>query len=347
VKVLVTGGCGFIGSHVCEFYRRRGDDVVAFDNMTKFELSRTPYAVDQARDANTDYLAGIGAAVVRGDIRDYEQLADTASGCDFLVHTAAQPAVTISLEEPELDLSTNVTGTFNVLRTARAHDIPVVSCATIHVYGNLINETLQEAPTRYVRTPAAIDETHPVMEGRLTPLHASKRAAEIYVQTFAHAYGVRAASYRLTGLYGPRQLGGEDHGWVANFVIRALLGMPLHIFGTGKQVRDILYASDVAEAFHAFYEHQRPGIYNVGGGPAHAISLLECIDLIADLLGRRPDVSMQPGRFGDLHYFICDAGKAKRELGWSAKVAPAEGVRRLVDWVQANMHLFAAPVERT
>lgn len=346
MKVLVTGGCGFIGSHVCEFYRTRGDDAVAFDNMTKFELGRTPYAVDLARDANTDYLAGIGATIVRGDIRDYEQLADAASGCDFLVHTAAQPAVTISMEEPELDFSTNVAGTLNVLRAARAHDIPVVSCATIHVYGNLINDTLSEGPTRYLRTPEAIDETHPVMEGRLTPLHASKRSAELYVKTYAQTYGVRAASFRLTGLYGTRQLGGEDHGWVANFVIRARLGLPLNVFGTGKQVRDILYASDVAEAFHAFYERPRPGIYNIGGGPAHAISLLECIDLIADLVGRRPEVSMQPGRFGDLHYFVCDTARARAELGWSATIRPREGVARLVEWVEANMHLFAVPVER-
>jgi len=347
VKVLVTGGCGFIGSHVCEFYRLRGDEAIAFDNMTKFELSRTPYAVDLARDANVAFLTGIGARVVRGDIRDYPHLVDTASGCDFIVHTAAQPAVTISIEEPELDLTTNVAGTFNVLRAARAHRIPIASCATIHVYGNRINETLSEDATRYRRTPETIDETHPVMEGRLTPLHASKRAAELYVQTFIDTYGVRAASYRLTGLYGSRQLGGEDHGWVANFAIRALLGLPLNIYGTGKQVRDILYATDVAEAFHAFYEHQEPGIYNIGGGPSTAISLVECIDLIAGIVGRKPIVSTGPGRHGDLHYFVSDSRKARTRLGWSPRVKPPEGVRRLIEWVQANMHLFAAPVERT
>lgn len=341
MRVLVTGGCGFIGSHVCEFYRRRGDEAVAYDNMTKYELQRTQYVVERARDLNWDYLDALGAEMVRADVCDCDMLKSVAKGCDFIVHTAAQPAVTISMEDPELDLNSNVVGTFNVLRAAREFDIPVVSCATIHVYGNRINATLTEGATRYLRTPAEIDETHPVMEGLLTPLHASKRSAELYLQVFIDTYKVRAASYRLTGLYGPRQLGGEDHGWVANFAIRTMLGWPLNVYGTGKQVRDILFASDVAEAFHAFYEKQVPGIYNIGGRSGHAISLNECIALIGDITGRTPDVSYGPSRHGDLQYFVCDSSKAKRLLGWEARVAPRDGVGRLINWVQENIDLFA------
>lgn len=344
MKVLVTGGCGFIGSHVCEFYRRRGDSVISYDNMTKVELLRTPYAVDRARDYNWEYLKRLGVEMVRADVRDYEALLDAARGATYIVHTAAQPAVTISTEDVDLDFSTNVLGTLNVLKTAREYAIPVVSCATIHVYGNLINATLAEGSTRYLRTPPEIDEGHPTMEGLLTPLHASKRSAELYLQVFVDTYKVRAASYRLTGLYGPRQLGGEDHGWVANFAIRALLGWPLNVYGTGKQVRDILFATDVAEAFHAFYEHQEPGIYNIGGGLDNAVSLLECIDLIASITGRKPDVQMNAGRHGDLHYFVCDSSKARRQLRWTPRVKPAEGVRQLVDWTRANFDLFTPPV---
>ena len=341
MRVLVTGGCGFIGSHVCEFYRRRGDSVVAYDNMTKYELQRTQYVVDRARDFNWDYLTDLGVEMMKADVCDYDALRSVARDCDYIVHTAAQPAVTISIEDPELDLNTNVVGTFNVLRAAREFDIPVASCATIHVYGNRINDTLTEGATRYLRAPEEIDETHPVMEGLLTPLHASKRSAELYLQVFVDTYRVRAASFRLTGLYGPRQLGGEDHGWVANFAIRTLLGWPLNVYGTGKQVRDILFASDVAEAFHAFYENQAPGIYNIGGGSAHAISLLECIDLIAERTGRRPIVNMQASRHGDLKYFVCDSSKAHRQLKWRARVPPREGVGRLIDWIQENISLFA------
>ena len=342
MRVLVTGGCGFIGSHVCEFYRKRGDEVVSYDNMTKYELQRTQYAVGRARDFNWDYLAALGAELLKADVRDWDTLRSAARGCDFIVHTAAQPAVTIGMEDPELDLQTNVVGTFNVLRAARELDIPVVSCATIHVYGNLINDTLTEGATRYLRTPPEIDETHPTMEGLLTPLHASKASAEFYLRVFVDTYKVRAASYRLTGLYGPRQLGGEDHGWVANFAIRTILGWPLNVYGTGKQVRDILFATDVAEAFHAFYEKQVPGIYNIGGGSRHAISLNECIALIGEITGRTPQVTFGPGRHGDLKYFVCDSSRARRLLGWEARVAPREGVTRLIDWVQENVELFAA-----
>lgn len=340
MKVLVTGGCGFIGSHACEFYIDRGDTVISYDNMTKYELNRTGYATEQARDYNWNYLKNLGVTLVKEDVRDFNKLMEYASGVDYIIHTAAQPAVTISLEDPELDFSTNVRGTFNVLKAAKELKIPVVSCATIHVYGNKINETLIEEASRYTRNPAAIDESLPIVEGTLTPLHASKRAAELYLETFIHSYNVRAASFRLTGLYGPRQLGGEDHGWVANFSIRTVMGHPLRIFGTGKQVRDILYASDVARAFHAFYEHGKPGIYNIGGGPDHAISLLECIDLIAEITNKKPEVKFEESRLGDLLYFICNSSKAHKELKWKASVSPKEGVRRLIDWIKQENKLF-------
>lgn len=340
MKVLVTGGCGFIGSHTCEFYARRGDQVISYDSMTKYELERTGYSVEAARDYNWNYLSNLGVEMVKGDICNYDQLIETAKGCDFLIHTAAQPAVTISMEDPDLDFETNLRGTYNVLKTAREYDIPVVSCASIHVYGNKINETLTEGETRYLREPVTIDESHPVMEGILTPLHASKRASELYLRVFNETYGIKAASYRLTGLYGPRQFGGEDHGWVANFVIRALRDQTINIFGTGKQTRDILFATDVAEAFHAFYEHPEPGIYNIGGGVPNIISLNECVDMIGEIRGKKPEVNFGPGRHGDLQYFVCDSSKAKQNLHWEAKVRPREGVERLLEWVEGLPEIF-------
>ncbi len=342
MKVLVTGGCGFLGSHTCEFYADRGDDVVSFDNMTKHELGRTGYATEKARDYNWNFLSNLGVEMVLGDICDYEHLFETTQGCDFIIHTAAQPAMTISVEDPDLDFSTNVQGTFNVLKTARELGVPVVSCSTIHVYGNRINETLVEGESRYLRTPSEIDEQHPTLEGTLTPLHASKRSGELYLQTFIDSYNVTAASFRLTGLYGPRQFGGEDHGWVANFSIRAVLDWPITIFGTGKQVRDILFAKDAVAAFHAFYETRKPGIYNIGGGYKHAISLLECIDLISEILERKPSVRMEETRLGDLWYFVCDTSKAKEDLSWQPEVPPEEGVRELIDWIRENIDCFQA-----
>jgi len=336
MKVLVTGGCGFLGSHVCEFYIKKGDEVISYDNMTKHELERTGFATEAARHYNWDYLKNLGVMMVEADVRNFEELADNAQGCDYIIHTAAQPAMTISWEDPRLDFTTNVLGTFNVLETARKFKIPVVSCATIHVYGNRINETLKEKDKRYVREPEGIDENHPTLEGTITPLHASKAALDTYHKAYIDTYKLEAASFRLTGIYGTRQFGGEDHGWVANFAIRSVLGWPMTIFGTGKQVRDIIYATDVCEAFDAFYKTRKAGIYNIGGGTKTAISLLECIDILEEINSKRPEVKFAPDRLGDLRYFVCDIGKAKKELNWTPKIMPREGIENLVNWIRGN-----------
>ena len=341
MRVLVTGGCGFLGSRVCELFRKRGDEVVSFDNMTKFELARTGYQAAAARDHNWNLLEAMGVRMLRADVRDLEAVQDAASGCDFIAHTAAQPAVTIGLEDPLLDLATNVVGTVHVLEAARRHAIPVASCATVHVYGNWLNDELVEAETRYLHDPAAIDERAPTMLGYLTPLHGSKASAEHYVRVYASSYGVRAASFRLTGIYGPRQLGGEDHGWVANFAIRNALGWPISVFGTGKQVRDILFASDAAQAFADFYERGESGVYNVGGGPGHAISLLECLRLIEAASGRTSELRFEPSRFGDLRWFVCDVDRARDGFGWRPRVRPEQGVPEIVRWVDRSRDLFA------
>lgn len=341
MRVLVTGGCGFLGSHVCELFRERGDEVVSLDNMTKLELARTGYQAAAARDHNWKLLEAMGVRMLREDVRDLEAVLDAASGCGFIAHTAAQPAVTIGLEDPLLDLSTNVVGTVHVLEAARRHRIPVASCATIHVYGNWLNDGLREAATRYEHERGAIDEDAPAMQGYLTPLHGSKASAEHYVRVYASAYGLRAASFRLTGLYGPRQLGGEDHGWVANFAIRNAIGWPITIFGTGKQVRDVLFATDAARAFVDFSAGGEAGVYNVGGGPEHAISLVECLRLIEAASGRRSELRFEPARFGDLSWFVCDVRRAREAFGWRPRVRPEAGVREIVAWVDAHRALFA------
>lgn len=340
MKILVTGGCGFLGSHVCEYYAQKGEKVISYDNMTKHELKRTGFATEAARNYNWNYLKRLGVKLVKADIRNFEELLDYSQGCDYIIHTAAQPAMTISCEDPRLDITTNVLGTFNVLEATRKLKIPVASCATIHIYGNKINQTLKETDKRYIRNPERIDENHPTLEGTITPLHASKGAGDIYIKTYIDTYKLEAASFRLTGIYGTRQFGGEDHGWVANFSIRSVLGYPIMIFGTGKQVRDIIYATDICKAFDAFYKSRKPGIYNIGGGPETAISLLECIDILEEINGVRPKVEFAPDRHGDLRYFVCNIDKAKKELNWSPKILPREGIETLINWVKNNRDMF-------
>jgi CDP-paratose 2-epimerase len=343
MKVIVTGGCGFLGFHVCSFFRKQGAAVVAYDNLAKHEFARSPYMRDDAREFNRRELGRMGIEVAVQDVRDKEALVRYAASADYLCHTAAQPAMTISWEDPELDFSTNTRGTFNVLEAARLAEIPVAVCSSIHTFGpDAINASLGETGTRYTREPAALSEDEPLLQGAVTPLHASKRSNEIYVRSYIETFQLRAAAFRLTGIYGPNQFGGEDHGWVANFAIRAMLGLPITIFGTGKQLRDILYATDAADAFGAFYRSPKPGIYNVGAGTGSMISLLESIAVIEELTGRKADVRFEEGRFGDLRYFVTDFTRFHTATGWTPRVQPREGIGRLVEWVRANPTLFAA-----
>jgi CDP-paratose 2-epimerase len=341
MKVLVTGGCGFLGTNLCKFYRENGHEVIAFDNLVKHEFARNSLVKPEARDSNRAFLNKIGVKIVVGDIRKKESLEESSKTCDYICHTAAQPAMTISCEDPLLDFSINALGTFNVLETARKFDIPVVTCSSIHTYGpGKINSELTEKGSRYIRNPVSIDENEPLLQGAITPLHASKRCGEIYTQSFIDTYKLKAACFRLTGIYGPYQFGGEDHGWVANFAIRILFGLPITIYGTGKQLRDILYASDVAEAFDLFYKHSVPGIYVIGGGEEAMISLLESIKLIESISGKKAIVNFEKERFGDLRYFVTDYKKFNKATGWKPKVTPQKGIAELVKWVERNESRF-------
>ncbi|MDX1961130.1 MAG: NAD-dependent epimerase/dehydratase family protein [Leptospiraceae bacterium] len=339
MRVLVTGGCGFLGSHVCEYFRKQGWEVISYDNMTKYELKRTGYGTDATREYNWNYLKDLGVIMVKGDIRNLEHLLDRTEGCDYIVHTAAQPAMTVSWEDPEHDFTTNVVGTFNVMEVARRRKIPVVNTSSIHVYGNSINSSLKENETSYYRDPIEIPETQGTMIGEISPLHASKMSAEHYTRTYHDMYGVKSASFRFTGIYGERQFGGEDHGWVANFAIRSVFGLPIRIFGTGKQTRDILYAGDGADSYLQYFKNPTPGVFNIGGAKEHKISLLECITMIGEILGKKQEVIFEAERPGDMRYFICDI-TAARKFGFNPKVKPREGVEKLIRWIEANKSVF-------
>ena len=340
MKVLVTGGCGFLGSHISEYYLNQGDEVVILDNMTKYELTRTGYNIRKTRNYNYHYLVERGANIIKGDISNIIDVNYTTQDCDYIIHTAAQPSMTIAIEQPILDFTTNVVGTFNLLNAARIRDIPIVNCSTVHVYGNTINENLKELETRFVREPSTISELDKIMNGTVTPLHASKLSAEFYVNSYIDTYGLRASNFRLSGMYGERQFGGEDHGWIANFIIRTLLGLPIKIYGTDKQVRDVLYASDAVGAFDSFYKYQVSGTYNVGGGEKNIISIKECLDLIRDKTTLKQSTTVESKRLGDLWYFVSDILKIKQNLKWEPKVLPHDGISKSIKWLSNNKELF-------
>lgn len=336
-KILVTGGCGFLGSHVCELFKERGWSVLAYDSLTKFEYSRAFENVERIRDYNLRYLESIGVPTIIDDISNIKMLRKAVNGCNLVAHCAAQPAMTIAIEDPVLDFQANVLGTLGLLEICRERKVPIANCSTIHVYGSDLNQHLEEHETRFIfKFGEGISEDYfPLLRGTTSPLHASKRAAELYVQAYIDTYNLPAANFRLTGIYGPRQFGGEDHGWVANFAIRTLLEQPIKIFGTDKQVRDILYVKDAANAFLKWHEHDcKSGTYNIGGGRHYATSIRELLSLLKQLTGKESPIEWLPERRGDLWWFVSDCTKASKDFNWRPSCTPTEGLWQLVRWIE-------------
>lgn len=335
-KVLITGVAGFLGTHVAEFFRKKKWEVVGIDNLTTEELRRANFNVEKSREHNLKFLESIGVEFMKEDCRLV--VSGMFKDLDLIIHCAAQPAMTVALEYPHSDASNNVMSCVSMLDIAKILKIPFINCSSVHVYGNAGNDDLIEREKRFTRKypPHEISEEENILEGDLTPLHASKRATELYTQAYGESYDMRTASFRLTGMYGPRQFGGMDHGWVANFAIRIIKDREVTIFGTDKQVRDILYAEDAARAFFMWYKKGSNGIFNIGGGLENSISLGECIEAISTTTKKTPKIDVKEKRFGDLHYFVCDYKKAKEDFGWEPKVIPPIGIVLLINWINEN-----------
>lgn len=342
MKVLVCGAAGFLGSHVCELFKSKGWEVIGYDNLTKFELLRTDYNVEAARDYNDEFLKSIGVPLMVENIRNKATLRHYAQGCDYIINCAAQPAMTIALENPIYDADVNIIGTLNILEVARELNIPVALCSTIHVYGNGINKYFGDMTEIYLDSiQGTFDENNELLTGQITPLHVSKYANELYARAFTESFKLPVFVARLTGIYGERQNGSEDHGWIANFAIRTLLNKPIKVFGTDKQVRDILYVKDAARAFLEWYEHgQLSGVYNIGGGVPCITSIKKCLEILKNITGNKQNITLEPARRGDLWYFCCDIDKAKSTFGWKPEVLPYDGINRLVNWIKENKELF-------
>ncbi len=335
-RYLLTGGAGFIGSNYAARLLRRGEQVILYDNFAR-----------RGAEANVRWLrswAPAGALqVVQGDVRDASLLTAWMREVDVVVHLAAQVAVTTSVQHPRLDFEVNALGTFNVLEAARLAPHPpiVLYASTNKVYGGLEDVPVVEEATRYryAHLPEGIPESHPL--DFHSPYGCSKGAGDQYVRDYARIYGLRTVVLRQSCIYGPRQWGIEDQGWVAWFVIAALTGRPITIYGDGKQVRDVLYINDLLDAYDAAITHIDTAagqVYNIGGGPTRALSIwAEFGPLLEEILGRAIPVTYGPWRPGDQRVFISDIRKARHELGWQPRVSVEEGLRRLVAWVQTAL----------
>ena len=331
---MITGGAGFIGVNAAEAFIRDGWHVILFDNLSR-----------KGTDLNLRYLQQRFPAeceFVLGDIRyDYFPLLHAVGRAELVLHLAAQVAVTRSIARPIEDFEINARGTFNVLEAIResGNKPLVIYSSTNKVYGGMTDVVCVKDSTRYRFRdfPEGIAEDRPL--DFHSPYGCSKGAADQYVHDYGRIYDIPSVVFRQSCIYGQRQFGVEDQGWVAWFSIAALLERPITIYGNGLQVRDLLHVDDLVAAYKlAATDPARAAgaIYNMGGGRSRTLSLVELLAFLEDRLGKKIPVRHAEPRAGDQPLFIADIRKIERELGWCPTIDPLPGVGLLLDWICRN-----------
>ncbi|WP_254368019.1 SDR family NAD(P)-dependent oxidoreductase [Paracoccus sp. Z118] len=334
--VLVTGGAGFIGSNLSDRLASDGHRVIVYDALTRPGVGRNLSWLQSRHGERIEH--------VQADIRDVPRLNAAVNDAKAVFHMAAQVAVTTSMVEPVEDMTVNLIATVNLLEALRAKGdgTPLIFASTNKVYGDLTDLDFALEGDAYRPTDPEV-RAHGIGEARPldfhTPYGCSKGAADQYVLDYARSYGVPTCVLRMSCIYGQRQMGTEDQGWVAHFLIRALKGQQITLFGDGCQVRDILDVSNAVEAYLAAWariEEVQGRVFNLGGGPQNAVSLRQLLDFVGRIIDRPVDVAFSDWRAGDQRYFVADTRAAEAALGLSPRVDWQEGVTRLAGWLAAE-----------
>ena len=343
--ILITGGAGFIGSNLADRLASEGRRVRIYDALSR-----------AGTETNLAWLrANHGDSIdfIHADIRDEAALDRAAADVQAVFHLAAQVAVTTSMVDPRADFAINIAATLSLLETLRTRGdgTPLIFASTNKVYGDLADLDFALEGDAYAPTDANI-RAHGIGEARPldfhTPYGCSKGAADQYVLDYARSFGVPTAVLRMSCIYGRRQMGTEDQGWVAHFLIRALEGKPVTLYGDGCQVRDILDVSDAVDTYVQAWrriDQVQGRAFNLGGGPGNAVSLRQLLGHIGDLTGRDVDVRFADWRAGDQRYFVADTRAAEAALGLARKVDWREGVAELARWL-ANERRLNLPIGR-
>lgn len=336
-RILITGGAGFVGCNAARFFGARNWNVTVLDNLSR-----------RGTDKNLHWLRdGTSFDFEHVDVRDRAAVDRilAAGRFDAVLHLAAQVAVTTSVSDPSTDFAVNAFGTFNVLDSIRLHcpEAVFIFASTNKVYGKITNAQSELRGNRYeyVNRPHGISETEPL--DFLSPYGCSKGAADQYTLDFARMYQIPATSFRQSCIYGPRQFGVEDQGWVAWFAIASLLGRPITIFGDGKQVRDVLHVDDLLQAYEAAIrapEKVAAEAFNVGGGPERVLSLIDLIEMLRQRVRADIPVQWDNWRPGDQQVYISDIRKLQNALSWKPEVSVTSGITQLIDWVAQNRAAF-------
>lgn len=331
--ILITGGAGFVGTNLAHALLSEGHRVVLYDNLSRAGVEEN---WDWLREAHGEQVR-----LAQEDVRDPDALRHAAQGAGQVFHFAAQVAVTSSLVNPLHDFEVNARGTLNLLEALRGmpDPPPTVFTSTNKVYGGLEDVPLRCRAERYEPADAklraqGISETRPL--DFHSPYGCSKGAADQYVIDYARTYGLPAVVFRMSCIYGPHQFGTEDQGWVAHFVISALEGKAVTLYGDGMQVRDVLYAGDLVHALRlaqAQIGRLSGQAYNIGGGAANTLSLRGLLAMLEELHGAAPPVTTEDWRPGDQRYYVSDTRKFENATGWRAHVSVADGIARLSRWL--------------
>lgn len=338
MRYAITGGAGFIGINFADRLAELGHEVILVDNLSRPSVTK-----------NIEWLTGKHGdkiELIYADVRnDQRKLDMIANSVDVIYHLAGQVAVTTSVVDPREDFDINALGTFNILEAIRKSEKnPIlIYSSTNKVYGGMEDATVVEQETRYTYKdlPLGVPETRSL--DFHSPYGCSKGAADQYVRDYARIYGLRTVVMRQSCIYGTRQFGVEDQGWVAWFTIASSIKKPITIFGDGKQVRDVLFVDDLFNVFEAAVnniETVSGEVFNIGGGIKHSMSLLELLSMLENNLGRKIEYSFSDWRPGDQPVFISDITKAKNMLDWQPQINVQEGVDKLSSWVAKNIKLF-------
>ena len=338
MKILITGGAGFIGVNSANYFAKKGHQVVIFDNLSR-----------KGSRKNLEWIKNeCEVEFFPGDLRKFVDLVDVFNHngkFNLILHLAAQVAVTKSVADPYDDFEINALGTFNLLEATRRYSPKAVFIysSTNKVYGEMEDLNIIEQNGRYTYGDLSegIDESQNL--DFHSPYGCSKGAADQYCRDYHRIYNLKTIVLRQSCIYGYRQFGIEDQGWVAWFCIATALGKPITIYGDGKQIRDVLFIDDLIKAFELAYENRNKAsgqVYNIGGGPENTMSLHELIDSLERQKRKKIPVRYDDWRPGDQKVFVGNIAKAKRELGWEPTVNPTTGVKKLYKWVKDNKKLF-------
>ena len=351
MKILITGGAGFIGSNTAKRFIDSGEEVIIYDNLSR-----------KGSNSNLDWLRKSGDFVfIEGDLRNYEQIKDVFSEnskIDIVIHLAGQVAVTTSVENPREDFEINALGTFNVLEAIREtyglsplqddkkrlKNSPfLIFSSTNKVYGKMDEIQIVEKNNKYTYEKYPLGISEDTTLDFHSPYGCSKGVADQYVIDYSRIYGIKSVVMRQSCIYGYRQFGIEDQGWVAWFIIASLLEKEITIYGDGKQVRDVLFIDDLVDCYIKAIENMEKvtgKAYNIGGGPDNTLSLLELINLLEKLTQKKITPSYSTWRPGDQPVFVCNIEKAFSEFGWKPKTSVEDGISKLQKWIYANKDIF-------